>query len=82
MAGWGAGVLVARRDNYTDLVKQAPSGVQPRVLQLLGDIVFKDEQSRLDVVAAASVSTVKGVVAVKNAAGEVIGYLPVYTTYA
>ena len=82
MAGRGAGVLVGRRETYIDLVRQAPTGTQPRTLQLLGDVVFKDESQQLPVVAAASVSTVIGVVVVKNSNQETVGYLPVYQSYA
>ena len=70
------------RETYSDLVRQLPPGAQPRGSQLLGSIVFQDEKYQLEVLTAASVSTVKGVVRIVDRNGTVLGYLPVYQTYA
>jgi hypothetical protein len=73
---------MARRDGYVDLIRGLPSETQNRGFQLLGDVVFKDEQYVLDVVPAASVATIKGVIRVVNNKSVIVGYIPVYTSYA
>lgn len=73
---------MSKRSTYYQLVTYLPKEIQPRALQLLQDIVFRDEQQALPVTTAASVSTVVGVVPVLDNNSKIIGYLPVYQTHA
>lgn len=72
---------MSKRSTYYQLVTYLPKEIQPRALQLLQDILFKDEQQILPVTTAASVSTVVGVIPVLDGNSKILGYTPVYQSH-